>query len=208
MSTYPVNLYLRGRRCVVMGGGRVAQRKVSGLLDAGAEVVIVSPALTPALAQFADAGQIAWTNAPYDADCLDGATLVFAATDNAQVNTQIVTDAQERGVLVNSASDPDDGDFTTPASVRRGPLMLNVSTEGASPTLSAVVREMLEEQFGPEWEPLTAILSRLRPVIQSLDDEGRRVVVRRIVSNPDVRTLLRAGDLAGAETCARALVLK
>ena len=81
----------------------------------------------------AQAGRIAWTNALYEAKYLDGATLAFAATDKADVNAQIVADAQERGVPVNSASGPDAGDFVTPAPVRRGPLILTVSTEGGSP---------------------------------------------------------------------------
>ena len=208
LSRYPVNLNLRGRRCVVIGGGRVAARKVRALLEAGAEVVIVSPALTPSLSELVQTGRIIWVKDSYRLGHLAGAWLAFAATDNTDVNAQVVRDAQIQGVPVNSASDPESGDFATPGVVRRGALTLTASTEGGSPTLSAVVREELERHFGPEWEPLTALISRLRPDIQRLDENARRAAVRRVLFDPSIAARLAENDAAGAETCARALVLQ
>ena len=135
---------------------------------------------------------------------LNGAFLVFAATDQPEVNAAVARDAQERRLLVCRADEPAGGNFTSPASVTRGDLVLTVSTSGNSPTLAAVLRRRLEAQFGPEWGALTALLGDLRPQVQAAGGEGaRRAAVERVMDDPAVWERLRGGNLLEAEARAR-----
>ena len=144
MDLYPIHLNLQSRRCLVVGGGAVAARKVAGLRAAGADVLLVAPAAVPALQAMAERGEIAWRREPYGTGHLTGVFLVMACTDNREVNAAVTREASERGLLVLCADDPGAGSFVSPATVRRGDLLLTVSTGGAGPTLAAVLRERLE----------------------------------------------------------------
>lgn len=159
---YPVSLYITGRLCVVVGGGKVAERKVSGLLAAGGQVRVISPALTPSLRAFADRGIVEWRERPYGTGDLEGAFLVFAATDQPAVQATVQRDARAAGRLANIADAPAACDFQIPATVRRGDLILTVSTSGRSPAVSAMIRRQLESEFGEEYGLLTDLLGEAR----------------------------------------------
>jgi precorrin-2 dehydrogenase/sirohydrochlorin ferrochelatase len=173
----PVVLDLAGRLSVVVGGSAIGRRKAETLLGAGAtvRVVCLEP---PALA--ARAG-LEWRTEPYRADHLDGAAVVFAAA-TPEVNRQVVGDARQRGVWVNSATDPEAGDFFLPATVRRGDFLLAVSTGGSAPALAAEVRRRLEGQFDEAFGQLVAILAEVRPVILALvaSPELRRSLLEKL----------------------------
>jgi precorrin-2 dehydrogenase / sirohydrochlorin ferrochelatase len=134
----------------VVGGGIVAARKVDKLLQAGAEVVVVAPVVRPGLA---DMG-VEILSRPYEYGDLDGAKLAFTATDSREVNAAVAREAKERGIPVNVADRPAEGNFAVPSTLRRGALQVAVSTGGASPTLARRIRSELEEGFGPEWAGL------------------------------------------------------
>jgi precorrin-2 dehydrogenase / sirohydrochlorin ferrochelatase len=138
---------LSGRRCVVVGGGAVASRKVGKLVHAAAEVVVVSPEVLPELAGMG----VEIQDRPYEYGDLEGANLAFAATGSRQVNAAVTREAKERGVPINVADSPAEGDFAVPSTLRRGGLQVAVSTGGASPMLARRIRNELEEAFGPEW---------------------------------------------------------
>jgi precorrin-2 dehydrogenase/sirohydrochlorin ferrochelatase len=125
----------------------VASRKVGKLLQAGAEVVVVSPEVLPELAGM----DVEIQHRIYEYGDLEGANLAFTATDSREVNAAVVREAKERGVPINVADRPAEGDFTVPSTLRRGGLQVAVSTGGASPTLARRIRGELEEAFGPEW---------------------------------------------------------
>ena len=144
---YPIFLDLSGRRCVVVGGGEVSGRKARKLLQARAEVVVISPEVTPELESVATEVR----RRPYEEGDLEGAYLVFAATDSRDVNAAVAGEAKGRGIPVNVADRPSEGDFALPSVLRRGRLQVAVSTGGASPTLAREIRDELEELFGPEW---------------------------------------------------------
>lgn len=200
MNLYPVSLNVQGRVCLVVGGGAVAERKTAGLLAAGASVVVISPVLTPGLQANADAGEIIWHAKPYGTGDLDGVFLVLACTDRREVNAQIVRDASELGLLVLCADDPGAGSFVSPTVIRRGPLTLTVSTEGSSPTLSAVVREKLEADFGPEWGPLTRSIANMREIVKTNPTEAaRKAAVRRALDDGETHRLLSEGREEEAE---------
>lgn len=165
MSSYPIVVTnLAHSRCVVVGGGAVAERKVAGLLDAGARPAVISPALTPALAAWRAEGRIDHVARPYAAGDLAGAALVIAATDDGAVNTLVAAEARGRGALVNVASDQALGSFHTVAAVRRGDLLLTVSTGGRSPALAARVRAELAARYGAEYGAALGRAARLRAI--------------------------------------------
>ncbi len=162
MKYYPVNLDLNSRRCVVIGGGEVAERKVERLLECGARVTVVGRDLTPALGERKAAGKLEHVDRDYEAGVLDGAFLVIGATDRGDVNVRISEDAMERGLLVNIVDDPDRCNFILPSLVRQGDLSIAVSTGGKSPALAKKLRKELEKQYGPEYQTLIGILGNLR----------------------------------------------
>ncbi|HEY6580511.1 MAG TPA: bifunctional precorrin-2 dehydrogenase/sirohydrochlorin ferrochelatase [Rubrobacter sp.] len=160
-------LDLSGRRCVVVGGGAVATRKARKLLQAGAEVVVVSPAVLSELESIG--AEIRYR--PYEAGDLEGADLAFTATDSREVNAAVAREARERGVLVNAADKPSVGDFAVPSTLRRGGLQVAVSTGGASPTLARRIRKELEASFGPEWAGVVEELEAARRKGEAPDED-------------------------------------
>ena len=204
MKLYPIHVDLQGKRCVVVGAGAVAERKVASLREYGAAIRLVAPQATPGLQRLAEEGGVTWMRNMYNAAHLDGAFLVFAATDLREVNEAVARDAQARNILVCRADEPAGGNFTSPASVTRGDLVLTVSTSGNSPTLAAALRRRLEDEYGPEWDGLTALMGELRADIKNAGDEAaRRAAVERVIDDPAVRGLLRGGNLLEAEARAR-----
>jgi precorrin-2 dehydrogenase / sirohydrochlorin ferrochelatase len=155
---YPIFLDLSGRRCVVVGGGEVANRKARKLLQARARVVVISPEIGVELESVA----VEVHRRPYREGDLDGAYLAFAATDSREANAAVAREAKERGIPVNVADRPSDGDFALPATLRRGGLQVAVSTGGASPTLARKIKDELEGIFGPEWAGLVRELGKNR----------------------------------------------
>ena len=195
---YPVALDLRDRPCLVVGGGSVAEGKVEGLLDAGARVTVVSPALTERLASWATEGRIAHRPREYAISDLDGHHLAFSATDRREVTEVVAADARRRGVWVNAADDPKYCDFLLPSVLRRGRLQVAVSTGGASPALAARVRRDLESYFTPEYEDLVELAAEVR---RELRAGGRRAdgAFWREALDADLRRLLAEGRRGDAK---------
>lgn len=187
---------------VVIGGGEVAERKVQGLLQADAAVRVVSPQLTPTLAQFAREGRIQVTARGYLPGDLAGARLVVAATDQPEVNAAIADDSAARGCLVNVVDDPQRCTFHMPAVIRRSGITIGISTGAASPALARHLRETLDAVLGPEYEPLVAILADLRTRLRD------REPVERGAARPwgqlieTLLPLLRAGEVQTARQVA------
>ncbi len=169
---YPVFLDLEGRRCVVVGGGEVANRKARKLLQARAKVVVISPEVKPELAGMAAEVR----RRTYREGDLESAFLVFAATDAREVNAAVAREARERGIPVNVADEPSEGDFALPSTLRRGRLQVAVSTGGASPTLARRIRRELESVFGSEWAGVVEELGRARRGGRKAEEELEEVV--------------------------------
>lgn len=159
---HPICLDLSGRPVVVIGGGEVAERKIEALVEAGARVRVVSPAVTPRVDRWAAAGRIALERRGYARGDLEGARLAYAATSDREVNQAVRAEAVERDVWLNAIDQPDLCDFITPAVVRRGSLSIAVSTNGRCPALSRRIREDLERQFGPEYADAVERLGEFR----------------------------------------------
>nr|WP_233168120.1 bifunctional precorrin-2 dehydrogenase/sirohydrochlorin ferrochelatase [Paenibacillus roseus] len=179
-------LKVKGRRCLVAGGGSVAQRKVRGLLEAGADVVLAAPQVTPRLAELARQGDIRLLAREYESGDLSGAMLVFALTDQRHINARIAEEARRAGIPVNVADEGEAGDFILPAVLRRGPLILTVSTSGASPAYAGQIKEQLDKTFGEELGVYVDWLGRLRELAgRVIPDVGlRRELLREAVQYP------------------------
>jgi siroheme synthase-like protein len=171
MALFPLFVELAGRPCVVLGGGTVAERKVAGLLEAGAVVTVVSPSLTPALAALASSGRIIHVERGYAPGDLAGASLAFAATDDGGINAAVAHEGRSRGVWVNAADDPAHCDAILPAVVRRGAITIAVGTGGASPALARAVRERVERALPEAYGVLAEIAGSVR---RELRAAGRR----------------------------------
>lgn len=165
MSYYPVCLDLRGRPCVVVGGGRVAERKVKGLLACKAQVRVISPELTDELLQLHAEGKLEWLNRNYCSGDLAQAFLVIAATDDEQAQQLVQEEAAQFNKLLNVVDVPQRCNFILPATVRRGDLTVAIATGGKSPALAKKLRKELEKRIGPEYTVLVKILGALRPQI-------------------------------------------
>ncbi|MBO8136837.1 MAG: bifunctional precorrin-2 dehydrogenase/sirohydrochlorin ferrochelatase [Desulfotomaculum sp.] len=182
---YPLYLRLEGQKCLVVGGGKVAERKVKKLLRSGAEITVISPRLTPALAAIKEQRLIKHIEREYREEDLKDAFLVFCATNNEEVNRQIADYCSRNKILVNIVDDPQRCDFFVPAVVRQGPLSIAISTNGRSPLLAARIREQLEKTFGPEYADFLELLGQVRmELLQNVPDpEKRRQVLEKIVQS-------------------------
>lgn len=197
---YPVNLRLEGRRCMVVGGGSVAERKVESLLQAGALVTVISPDLTPVLKDRVVRAEIEWSQRGFAAGDLTDAFIVIGATNDSEVNRAVAAEARQRGALVNIVDTPALCDFTVPAQVQRGDLVLTVSTNGKSPVFSRRIREEMEELYGPEYGQFLILVSRLRADIkQKLAGSGERELFWREALDREIMNFLRQGMLEEAE---------
>jgi len=162
MKYYPVCLNVTGKKCIVVGGGEVGERKVKRLVECGANVVVVGKMLTPTLKTMTGEGRIAHIDADYDETHIHGAFLVIGATDRDEVNERISRQAREKNILVNIVDDPARCDFILPSLLQRGDLLIAISTGGKMPALARRLREELEGHYGPEYATLLTILGELR----------------------------------------------
>jgi precorrin-2 dehydrogenase/sirohydrochlorin ferrochelatase len=176
-------LDLCGKKCVVIGGGKVAQRKVLSLLKCGAKVKVISPKCTNKLKELQIEGKIELIKRPYIFGDIKGSFLAFIATDQEKVNKASLEEAKVQGVLVNVIDNPYECDFVVPSVIRRGDLQITISTNGKSPMLSKKIRQELEETFGEEYREYISILGDLRElVLREIDDiRIRRKVFETVV---------------------------
>ena len=151
MSYYPIFLDLRGRPCLVVGGGAIATRKVEGLLQAAASVTVISPEITEVIRNYADAGELRHIKRPYRHGDLGGYFLAYAATGVAEVDALMAAEASMAGVLLNVVDRPVLCDFITPAVIRRGDISIAISTNGRCPGFAKRVRRELEALIGSEY---------------------------------------------------------
>jgi precorrin-2 dehydrogenase/sirohydrochlorin ferrochelatase len=180
---YPMMLDICGKVCLVVGGGRVAERKVVSLLEAGAAVRVVSMDVSPKLEAMACRGEIELTKRAYQSGDSKGCPIVFAATNFPDINEEVFREAAADGAWVNVANRPDLSSFTVPSVIRRGKLLLSVSTGGASPSVSKRIADELEAAYGVEYEIYLDFLSDMRLKVQSRvkDTEIRQQIFKRML---------------------------
>jgi len=192
---FPMFVKLSGRRCIVVGAGRIAESKIAGLVRAGAAVCIVAPRATARIRAWARAGAISWKKQLFKPNHLRGAFLVVVAVPLPAVQEAVVRHARRRGILCNSVDDPARCDFYYPALVRRGALQIAISTAGHSPALAQRLRKQLERQFGPEYARWLSHLGSVREQLfrQPMSVERRRRLLRRLASERAFSDFVRRG---------------
>lgn len=184
---YPMMLKIKGKSCRVIGGGRVAERKVMTLLEYGAVITVISPKITEGLHKLVDEKKIVYLERNYKTGDLSGSYLAYALTDNVIVNSQCKKEAEESNVFINVADSEELSDFILPASINRGSLTISVSTEGKSPMLSRKIRHELEEQYGEEYEEILDTLGeiRIRALKEIVSIKDRRELFHQLVYEID-----------------------
>ena len=192
-ALFPMFVKLSGRRCLVVGGGAIAEGKVKSLLVCGASVVVVAPEVTDKIADWSREGCLVWHARRFQTADLEGAFLVVAATAVDAVNESVFREAEACGILCNAVDEPDRCHFYYPAVVRRGPLQIAISTAGLSPSLAHRLRVELEQQFGPEYEAWLQELGALRRLVFAERDDPRRRarILRRLASGQSFARFLR-----------------
>ena len=212
MGYYPIFVELQGRRCLVIGGGPEAQRKVEGLLAAEGNVTVISPTLTDDLRALLAEGKLTWEERDYREGDVEGYEVVMVATDDGAVNADVAAEGKRRRVWVNAADDTKNCDFILPAVIRRGKIVVAASTSGTSPALARRLREELEAYLTDDMPALADLLAEVREELrarkiapdaelwqEAIDEELRVLLAQRKHRQAKARLLeaLGAGELVG-----------
>jgi siroheme synthase-like protein len=198
MSYYPIFLELTGRRCIVIGGGAVAERKVDGLLAAGAQISVISPELSEGLRRLIPQQSLEHVARKYESGDLAGFAIAFVATDDGAVNAAVFDEARSRGIWVNCSDDPSHCDFISPAVIRRGKLSVALSTGGASPASARAVREELESYLTEGFAQLVETASEVRRELRQRSIHASPEAWKRAMDG-DFRRLIHEGKASEAK---------
>jgi len=188
-------LNIEEKQCTVIGGGRVAERKIKALLDHGAAVTVISPQLTDVLQEMVRLGQIIYYNKHYEIGDLKGSYLVYVATNDLKVSETCSEEASRENVLINVVDVPKLCNFTVPAIVRRGSLTFAIASDGNSPMLSRKIREEIEERFGQHYKDVLEVLGdiRTRALSEIPEIEDRNSLFYQLIYENDIEELGKKG---------------
>lgn len=191
---YPIFLNLENKPCLIVGGGKVAERKAESLLEYRARIVLVSPKAEESIQNWADQGLLSWIPREFEKQDLEDIFMVFIATDTAEINQQIAALCRERSIMVNAVDDPPNCDFYVPSVLRRNSLALAISTEGKSPLYAARLKRELANIISEEHGQYVEILGDLREKVKDsgLDIDQRKKIFSRLVDS-DLLELVKAG---------------
>ena len=207
MAYYPIFLDLRDRLTLIIGGGKVAERKVASLLRCGARVHLAARTLTTTLNNWKEEGRIRYLGKTYQPSFMDGAFLVMAATDDPELNRRVSKDAETRGILMNAVDQPEDCNFIVPSLFRRGGLTIAISTSGRSPALAKKIRKELESTYGEEYESYLALLGKIRSIVlqRGRPAEENKLIFQKIMES-SLLDSLKEGNLNRAASTVGAVL--
>lgn len=185
MSFYPMYVDIEGSKCVVVGGGDVATRKVMSLVECNAAVLVVSPKITPEIECLANDKRIAIEHRDYIEGDIEGATLAIIATDDPALNKRISQEARDKNIPINVVDTPEICTFIVPSIIRRGDLIISISTSGSCPALAKTIRKDLQKQFGEEYAEFCNILRQFRADLADKYDkqEDRAEVLQKLIDS-------------------------
>ena len=194
MKFYPLNFDVEEKSCVVVGGGEVALRKIQGLLAAGAVVKVIAPEICAGVEELFRRGEISLTRENFSAELLGDEVILIAATNNPEVNRQVSEVARSKKILVNVVDGG--GNFNVPSTIRRGELLLTISTGANSPAFAKFVREMLELELGENFGAGLEIISAWRLKVKKIlpNPQARKIFWRKILTQ-ETWQLLKHGQL-------------
>lgn len=204
---YPVLLYLKGKRCVVVGGGRVAERKVTSLVRANAIITVVSPDLTKSLRQMVERKKICYINDCFKEKYLKEAFLVIGASDNSEINQRIFEAATKKNKLVNIVDCPNKCNFMVPSTIEQGDLLISISTGGKSPALAKKIRKELEKQYGRAYKDFLSLMGEFRhKILSQFPDRKQRNKIFQALVDSEILDLFDKGLNQKAERKAEEIV--
>ncbi len=207
INRYPINLNLENKKCLVIGAGKVAERKVRRLLGCGAKVLVISPQITRYLKALAEKKKIIFKKRRVNLTDLNSVYLVISAASDRKINSLISSYCHRKGILINVVDSPKECNFILPSIVRRGGLTIAISTDGISPALSKKIRQDLERRFGAEYAKLLRIMKKLRPeVLRVIKNSGSRKAFFQKVVQADILNLLKRGKGQQAREKIRAIL--
>jgi precorrin-2 dehydrogenase/sirohydrochlorin ferrochelatase len=183
---YPILLDLKDKKCVVVGGGNVAFRKVKSLVEAEANVMVISPQITSSLKELVNKNKITYLKQEYKSEHIKKDTfLVIAASNNKELNTKIANDAHKLNLLINVVDSPNLCNFILPATLRRGKLIISISTSAQSPALAKKIKEELQNIYGAEYEILVDLLGKLRTKVHAKykNEKARKIFWEKLVNS-------------------------
>jgi len=191
---YPLFLDIRNKKCLVVGGGSVGIRKTETLIRCGAEVTVISKTFSTDFSEIGNKKNPLLVNKYYEPSDIEGMVLVFAATNDRDLNERIRADAEKQGKLYSIADDPDKSCFIAPSVVERGDLTIAVSTGGQSPALAKKLRKNLETLYGPEYGEFLSIMGSFRKRIleKGHDPETHKHLFRQVIDR-DVPSMIKEG---------------
>ena len=199
MKFYPINLNVENKKCVVIGGGKIALEKISGLIEANAKVEVIAPKVCAEVEELFQSGKINLIREKYSSEKISDGAILIAATNNFELNQKILSDGREKNFLVNIV-DSFDGDFTVPSRIRRGDFLLAISTGGKSPGFSRFVRQMLEKDFDENFAQGVEIISKYRAEVKKiLPTFEERINFWRKVLTEKVWEMLKSGKISEIE---------
>ncbi len=200
MGFIPIFLQVEGAPCLVVGGGEVALRKVQRLIDAGASLTVISPQVTAALASLAESGRISLLRRSYCPGDMEGYHLVYAATDDRELQRRLFEEARILNILINVADAPEFCSFIVPSTLRRGRLQVAISTAGASPAIARLLRQRMDQWLGDEFEVLLEVMAGARDWLKSHEaDADERARKLSALAHSGVDDALRRGDADAVE---------
>lgn len=197
MKFYPVNINIENKKCVVVGGGKIAYDKIVGLLEAGAQIDVIAPKICPQLENLSDKVNIIREN--YSAEKITSGVILIAATNNSELNAQIASDARAKNFWVNIVDDIS-SDFIVPSRIRRGDFLIAISTAGSSPAFSKFVRKMLESELDENFGAAVEVISKYRQeVIKKIPTHELRIKFWQEVLTAEIWEIVKRGELSTLE---------
>jgi precorrin-2 dehydrogenase/sirohydrochlorin ferrochelatase len=207
MAYLPIFVDVTASPCAVIGGGEVAERKVRGLVERGAEVTVISASASEEIATLAASGAIRWNRRPWRSGDLAGFEMVFCALNDPEAARMAAAEARKLGIPINVADQPELCTFIAPAVVRRGDLQIAISTSGASPALAARIRAALEREFGAEYAAAIIVLRAARAFVREREpDVSERSRRLGALVERDIAAIIRTGDGAALDRALRETV--
>jgi precorrin-2 dehydrogenase/sirohydrochlorin ferrochelatase len=198
MNTYyPSFINLKGKECIVIGGGNVAERKVLSLLNSGAIVKVISPEITDTLKKYVEEGQIQYLKRKYRKGDIKDAFMVIVATSDAKINKKI---ADEATCLINVVDNPEMSNFIVPSVLKRGLLTIAISTSGASPAMAKYIRMELQNLYGKDFAKFLSFLKQIRSeVLRKISDKRKREILLKTLVGKNIIRILREKGFKAAK---------
>ena len=184
MDYYPIQLNLKGKQVIIIGGGKIAERKLTGLLDTGAQITIVSPEITDRIREYCQSRKAIWKQKSFSRDDLEKKFLIIAATNDPETNNAVKQFVSTHQLLL-MVDDPEESDFILPSVMKRGRLTLTVSTSGASPILTKKIKQNLAHQYGPEYQEYVDFLYQCRKwILDEVEDAKTKQQLLTKITEP------------------------